>query len=266
MRDSPARLAAAIDHTLLQFEPQDDDAAQTRQVDTLCREAAQYGFAAVCVRPRHVAMARRVLDALNASAKLAVVIAFPVERRALASEQAAPSLGAVSTEAKCAEIAQALADGADELDVVLNIAQWRVERDTPDAPNTARELRALVQAAQGRAIKLILETDLHNRQAITRLCGLAATSGVAMVKTSTGMLDGAVGATPEVIGWMREALAVQGQPVGIKASGGVRTAAHALALLESGATRLGTSAGPRIVAEGQGLHASTVPYAGQALY
>ncbi|MBK8189644.1 MAG: deoxyribose-phosphate aldolase [Vampirovibrionales bacterium] len=246
---TPEALARVIDHTLLQFDPAEDADAQRRRIEALCREATREGFAAVCVRPVHAAIARRALDALQSSAHLAVVIAFPSERAALRRECAHPTFGGAATADKLAEIAQALADGADELDIVMNLALFQRERAESEWTQTAREWRALTQAAAGRPVKLILETDWHNPDDIAPLCRLAAECGVAMVKTSTGMAIDAPGATPDIIARMGAALAGQSRSVGVKASGGVRSAAQALALLQAGATRLGTSAGPHLLAQ-----------------
>src|SRR5262249_51174095 len=146
--------------------------------------------------------------------------------------------------------------GADELDVVLNVGQFRQEAATGVFSNTLKELEALQQAAQGRPVKVIIETDLLSLDEIRQATRLCHQAQVAMVKTCTGFVQGGEGATLEKVQTIRQTLDAMSSPLGIKASGGIRTAAHALQLLEAGATRLGASAGIQILQEYAALEPS----------
>jgi deoxyribose-phosphate aldolase len=251
------RLAGLIDHTKLVFSPGEDESAA---ITTLCREAREEGFYAVCVRPRHVRIAK---DALRGSeVRVAAVIGFPAEKMPLARERECPTIGNFPTAHKLAEVRQVLAGGADELDVVLPIARLKAEAATHSASavqakadskfsggtwatgemsSVRAELAALRAASAGVPLKAILETDLLTPEELAMAVAWCVETGVDMLKTSTGMLEGAQGATPEVIRALADLLRRLDAPLGIKASGGVRTREQAMALLEAGATRIGAS-------------------------
>jgi deoxyribose-phosphate aldolase len=209
-------LAGFIEHTLLRAE------ATAADIERLCAEARQYGFIAVCANGSWVRYARDLLA--GSPVMVSSVVGFP--------------LGAMSTEAKCFETETAVLHGAHEIDVVLNVGRLRRRDDR----YVAEELREIVRAAAGRAVKVILETCLLENDEKIRACRLAVESGARFVKTSTGFSSG--GATIEDVKLMRQTV---GPDFGIKASGGIRNARTAIGLIEAGATRLGTSYGVRIL-------------------
>jgi deoxyribose-phosphate aldolase len=213
---TPKQLASYIDHTLLRAD------AATEDIEKLCAEAREYSFCCVCVNGSWVRHARHLLE--GSSVKVASVAGFP--------------LGAMSTAAKCFEINAAIDDGAEEIDVVLNIGRLK----QGDDGFVFRELCETVRAAAGRTVKVILETCLLTRDEKIRACRLVVESGAHFVKTSTGFSSG--GATVDDVTLIRETV---GPDFGIKASGGIRDASAALAMIEAGATRIGTSAGVAIV-------------------
>ncbi|MCY0993081.1 deoxyribose-phosphate aldolase [Nannocystis sp. ILAH1] len=219
-RLSRAELAATIDHTLLRAT------ATAAQVEQLCREAHAGGFFSVCVQPSRVALARATLASLGASAKVCTVIGFP--------------LGANTPAIKAAEAAQAVADGADELDMVIALGALR---DGDEAAVLA-DIQGVVGAAGGEHLtKVILETALLTPEEIDVACRLGVAGGARFVKTSTGFGPG--GATVAAVQRMRAAV---GPEFGVKASGGIADAAAARAMLAAGASRLGASASVAIVA------------------
>jgi deoxyribose-phosphate aldolase len=212
---TPGDLAPYLDHTLLA------PGATAAEVARLCEEARRYRFAAVCVRAGFAPQARDLLQ--GASVHLAVVVDFPA--------------GEGSTEARVAEAREACRLGAQELDLVvarprLHAGRWAEVLD---------DLVAVVRAVPA-PVKVILETGALDRDQIVAGAAVVRASGAAYVKTSTGFGPG--GATPEAVALLR---AVVGSGVGVKASGGVRTTAQALALLRAGASRLGCSASVAIV-------------------
>jgi deoxyribose-phosphate aldolase len=217
-------LAATIDHTRL--APQTTAA----EVEQLCAEAREHGFAAVCVNGVFVPRCVRALA--GSAVRTCTVVGFP--------------LGAMATRAKREEARIALDDGARELDMVLQLGALL----DGDLAAVARDIEAVVAPAHGAGarVKVILETGLLARESIVRACRIAAECGADFVKTSTGF--GPRGATCEDIELMRASVRpLVGDRMGIKAAGGIRTAAQARALLAAGATRLGTSAGLAILAE-----------------
>jgi deoxyribose-phosphate aldolase len=216
---TPRALAQYIDHTILKPD------ASARAVEQLCEEAREFGFFSVCVNGSRVAQARTLLN--DSGVKVAAVVGFP--------------LGATDSDTKRFETEAAVDNGAEEIDLVLNIG-WLKEGE--DA-QVSRELRDVVEAADERTVKVILETCLLTREEKIRACQLVAESGAHFVKTSTGF--GAGGATLEDVKLMREQV---GPKFGVKASGGIRDTATALAMIKAGATRLGTSSGVAII---QGL-------------
>lgn len=210
------KLNKFIDHTLLKPD------ATAQQIEQLCREAIQYDFFAVCVNPCWVAKAKGLLK--GSSVKVCSVIGFP--------------LGANTSEIKVAETRRALADGADEIDMVLHLGALKAgEKDV-----VREDIAAVVAAAEGRPVKLILETCLLTQDQKKEACRLALEAGAAFVKTSTGFSTG--GATVEDVTLMRQEV---GDRCGVKASGGIKDRQSAVAMIEAGATRLGTSSGVAIL-------------------
>ncbi len=211
-------LASYIDHTLLRPE------ASFAEVDRLCAEAKQYGFASVCVNPYWVSAAASALQ--GSAVRVCTVIGFP--------------LGANSTSTKVTEARGALADGATELDMVLNLGALKSGIEQV----VASDIAAVAQAAHdgGAILKVILETCLLSESEKILACRLAAQSGADFVKTSTGFAKS--GATVEDIELMRRTV---GPALGVKASGGIRTQADALRMIAAGATRIGASASVAIV-------------------
>ena len=211
------QIARMIDHTLLKPD------AVTSEIEALCKEARVYGFASVCVNPCWVKLCAELLK--DSEVKVCTVIGFP--------------LGAASPETKAFETKQAIADGAGEVDMVINIGALK-DRDTG---TVEYDIRAVTDAAVGKAlVKVIIETSLLTDEEKRLACELAVKAGADFVKTSTGFSGG--GATVQDIKLMREAV---GPDIGVKASGGVRDKESALAMVEAGATRIGASAGVSIV-------------------
>lgn len=215
-RMTRAGLARTIDHTLLRPD------ATARDIERLCAEALEHGFFSVCVNGDRVALAASRLEA--SEVKVVAVAGFP--------------LGATDGDVKRFE-AEALIDlGAQEIDVVINIGRLK----DGDDRGVLRELRDVVEGAQGVPVKVILETCLLTEDEKRRGCSLAVEAGARWVKTSTGFSTG--GATLADIRLLRS---VTDAAVGVKASGGIRDTATALAMIEAGAARLGVSAGVEIV-------------------
>jgi deoxyribose-phosphate aldolase len=212
-----AELARFIDHTNLHPD------ATSADIERLCAEAKLHGFWAVCVNPGRITLAVHRLE--DSAVKVATVIGFP--------------LGATDGDAKRYEAELAVDLGAQELDVVLNLGRLK----DGDDRSVLRELRDVVEAADGVPVKVILETCLLNDDEKRRACSLAVEAGARMVKTSTGFSRR--GATVEDVRLLRESV---GPKFGVKASGGIRDASTALAMIEAGATRLGTSASLAILA------------------
>jgi deoxyribose-phosphate aldolase len=212
--------AKMIEHTLLKPE------ARREQVATLCHEAAEYGFHAVMVNPANIAQCVAALR--GTGVVVGTVIGFP--------------LGATTTAAKVAEAADALRLGATELDMVLNIGALK----SGDAELVKLEIQALAALchASGALLKVILETALLCDEEKTLACRLAADAGASFVKSSTGFAS--AGATVEDIALMRR---VVGEKMGVKAAGGIRTAAALLTMVAAGANRIGASASVEIMRE-----------------
>lgn len=208
-------LAGMIDHTALK--------ANTRasQIDELCREAMQYHFASVCVKSSWVPRCVRNLE--NSPVNVCAVIGFP--------------LGAASTQAKAAEAAIAVQQGAEELDMVINIGKL-LDADHDFVRN---DIAAVVNASQGKTVKVIIEICYLDNKEIVKACTLAMDAGADFVKTSTGFGTG--GATVEAVRLMRQTV----PEMGVKAAGGIRTREDALRMIEAGASRIGASAGIAIV-------------------
>ena len=208
-----ARIADFIDHTLLKPE------AVRAEIEKLCDEAAAHRFAAVCVNPVWVPLCAQRLR--GTSVKVATVIGFP--------------LGANHPETKAAEGARAIQDGARELDMVAALGMIK----TGDWDHVARDIAAVVGAAGGNLVKVIIESSVLSPTEIIKASAIAKESGAQYVKTSTGF-HASGGATAEAVALMRLAV---GDDLGVKASGGVRDCSAALRMIASGATRIGTSGG-----------------------
>lgn len=215
--------AKYIDHTLLKPE------ATAKQIVDLCAEAREYNFASVCINPTHVKLAAQLLK--DSPVKVCTVIGFP--------------LGANTTSVKRYETQQALADGATEVDMVINIGALK----SGDSDLVEKDIAEVCQVAHaGRAIcKVILETALLTNDEKVQACLLAKQAGADFVKTSTGFGGG--GATVHDVALMRQAV---GPSLGVKASGGIRTFADAREMIAAGATRIGASAGVKIIQESRG--------------
>lgn len=217
---TPGRLARYIDHTLLAPD------APPSAVARLAEEAAEHGFAAVCVPPAHVPLAAGILA--GTAVRVGTVVAFP--------------LGYAHPAIRIAESRQAVADGAVELDTVLNLSWLKGGEDGRVGDDLAGWAAALRAEGDGLTLKVIVETALLDDAEKERAAHLVAASGADFVKTSTGFAKG--GATVEDVALL--ARAVEGR-IGVKASGGIRDTAAALALIAAGAGRLGTSAGAALL-------------------
>lgn len=214
----PASLASYIDHTLLKPE------ATVADIEKICAEAREHRFASVCVNPSYIALVAKELSGTGVTP--CCVVGFP--------------FGTHTPEAKAAETAQAVAEGAREVDMVLNVGAAK----SGDWDLVERDIAAVVKAAGGKGgVKVILETCLLTDEEKVKACQLSKKAGAAFVKTSTGYSSG--GATAHDVALMRAAV---GPDMGVKASGGVRTYEDAVAMIEAGASRLGASAGVKIIA------------------
>ncbi|MEK3880083.1 MULTISPECIES: deoxyribose-phosphate aldolase [unclassified Paenibacillus] len=214
---SETTISGIIDHTLLKADARKDD------IIKLAEEAKAYKFASVCVNPAWVATAHAVLKD-TPEVKVCTVIGFP--------------LGASTPETKAFETKDAIANGAGEVDMVINIGALKDGNDEL----VKRDMVAVVEAARGKALtKVIIEACLLTEEEKVRACKLAVEAGADFVKTSTGFSTG--GATKEDIALMR---ATVGPEIGVKASGGVRSAEDALVMIGAGASRIGTSGGVAI--------------------
>lgn len=221
--------AKYIDHTVL--VPQ----ATRADIAKLCSEANENGFFAVCVNPHYVRLAVKELSSSNVA--VATVVGFP--------------LGVNLTDIKIAEAQRAVSEGAEELDMVINVGALKDK----EYDLVTEEIRAIVKIAGPRIVKVIIETDLLTQEDKVAAIKACMKAGAGMVKTSTGFVKDGVGATVEDVKLIKETL--DGAPLGIKASGGIRDAEKARALIEAGATRLGTSSGVAIV---KGLQAVAGAY------
>lgn len=213
-------IAKYIDHTLLKPDAKKD------QIMKLCEEAKQYGFAAVCVNPVWVSLCTEVLDypQKNSDIKICAVIGFP--------------LGANCRNIKADEAKEAFLQGADEIDMVMNIGKLK----SGDIIEVKLDVQAVRLAVPKATLKVIIETCLLTREEKILACKIAKDAGADFVKTSTGFSTG--GATVEDVRLMRETV---GLKMGVKASGGIKDYATAKAMIVVGATRLGCSAGIAIV-------------------
>jgi deoxyribose-phosphate aldolase len=218
LKKSPESIAKIIDHTNLKPD------AATKDIEKLCEEAKKYGFASVCVNPSYVSFSKNLLEDTNI--KVCTVIGFP--------------LGANTSKIKFFETTDAVRNGADEIDMVINIGALKSGLDD----KIKNDIAGVVAAAEGRIVKVIIETGLLNKYEKLRACKASKEAGANFVKTSTGF--GVSGATVEDIKLLKENI---GSNMGIKASGGIRNLKTALNMVDVGVARIGTSSGVQIMEE-----------------
>ena len=218
MKITKQQLAEMIDHSLLRPN------ATLNELSKLCEESIQYGFKAVCVNPIHVEEAARILKGSNVL--ISSVVGFP--------------FGTHATETKAFETEKVIRLGAREIDMVIRVGALKEGRDR----EVVEDIRAVVQAAGGSPVKVILETCYLTDEEKIRACKLCVEAGASFVKTSTGFASG--GATVEDVRLMRETV---GKRFGVKAAGGIRTFEDAIKIIEAGANRLGTSSSVAIMKE-----------------
>ncbi|NCD01262.1 deoxyribose-phosphate aldolase [bacterium] len=209
-------IASYIDHTVLAAN------ATSEKIATICKEAIEYKFASVCVNSCHVKECSNKLK--NTDVAVCTVVGFP--------------LGAMSTKAKAFEALQAIEDGADEIDMVINIGWLKDGKDDL----VLKDIKALKEACGDKLLKVIIETCLLSDEEKVKACSLAKKAGADFVKTSTGFSTG--GARVEDVALMRKTV---GNELGVKASGGIHNYEEAKAMIDAGATRIGASCGVAIV-------------------
>lgn len=205
-----------IDHTLLKPD------ASIEALKNLCAEAKKYNFKSVCVNPAFIELCKKELE--GSDVLVCTVIGFP--------------LGATLPQAKALETREAVFAGADEIDMVINVSMLKAGNDE----YVYNEIAKVRRSCEGKTLKVIIETCLLTDEEKVRACLLAKKAKADFVKTSTGFSTG--GATVHDVRLMRETV---GEKMGVKASGGVRTHEDLLAMVEAGATRIGTSSGPKII-------------------
>lgn len=211
-----------IEHTLLKQD------ATRAEITKLLEEACQYSFLGVCVNPCNVSYAHQYLkDTDRSDVKVVTVIGFP--------------LGQATCESKVLETVDAIKNGADEIDMVINGGKLKDK----DYDYIVDEISKVKSACQGRNLKVIIETDLLTKEEIKIACELCIKGGANFVKTSTGFVKNGVGAKAEDVKLMYET--VKNAGLQVKASGGIRDKEAALKMIEAGAVRLGTSSGVKIV-------------------
>lgn len=208
-----------VEHTLLKQD------ATKAELIKLFEEAKQYNFLGVCVNPCYVELAKENLK--NSDVKIVTVIGFP--------------LGANTTKTKVFETVNAINDGADEIDMVINVTKLK-DRENDYIVD---EIKQIKHACQGHNLKVIIETDLLDKDEIKLACELCIKGGADFVKTSTGFVKNGVGAKVEDVKLMYDTVNFAGLQV--KASGGIRDKEAAIAMIKAGAARLGTSSGIKIV-------------------
>ncbi len=213
---SKLELAKYIDHTLLKPE------ATKLQIQNLCEEALKYNFYAVCINSSHLQTAKEILR--KSQVKIASVVGFP--------------LGACDSNVKKFEAKKAIDSGAHELDMVIHLGAIKSE----DWLYVEQEIKDIILISQGQPVKVIFETHMLTDAEKIKLCQICTSTGVTFVKTSTGFLGG--GATISDVQLMKSHI---GPKVLVKASGGVRDYATAIAMIDAGASRIGTSAGVAII-------------------
>lgn len=213
---SKKEIANYIDHTALKPD------TTIMDIGKLCDEADKYNFASVCINPYFVKLCSDKLK--NSEVKICTVIGFP--------------LGANSTETKIAEVKQAIKDGADELDMVINIGALKSKK----YDFVLEDIKAVVKNSEDKCVKVILETCLLTDDEKIKACELSKEAGADFVKTSTGFSTG--GATVSDVKLMKKTV---GETMKVKASGGIHSYNEAVGMIEAGASRLGASAGVKIV-------------------
>lgn len=209
-------VAKYIDHTLLKPD------STREQIDKILEEAKKYQFKSVCINPTHVSYASQQL--LDTDVLVCTVIGFP--------------LGATTTDVKVFETENAIKNGASEIDMVINIGALKDQR----YDEVQKDIEGVIAAANGKTVKVIIETVLLTDEEKVKACELAEKAGATFVKTSTGFADG--GATPEDVKLMKDTV---GNRLEVKASGGVRSLEDFEKMIEAGATRIGASAGVQII-------------------
>lgn len=225
----PEGIARLIDHTLLRPD------ATVERVSQLCREAAEWEFAAVCVHPHYVERVVRWLRKTRVA--VATVVGFP--------------LGATTTLAKVVETREAILQGAREIDMVMNIGAFK----SGELHRVSDEIRTVVAIADDVTVKVILENALLTAVEKEETCRICVDAGAHFVKTSTGFQSG--GATVEDVALMRR---VVGERCGVKASGGIRDLDTLRRMVMAGATRIGTSSGVAILTQAGGNHGFMAPH------
>lgn len=213
------QLSRYIDHTLLKAD------AQSGQIEKLCAEAKEHGFFSVCVNTSYVKACAEHLS--GSSVKVCCVVGFP--------------LGTMDTASKAFETKTAIANGAQEIDMVIHVGALKDRR----LDYVREDIKAVVQAADGHTVKVIIETSLLNQEDKVLACKAALEAGAHFVKTSTGFGGG--GATVDDVALMKSTV---GSSMEVKASGGIKDAQQAKAMIDAGATRLGTSSGITIIQGG----------------
>ena len=213
-------LASYIDQTFLRAD------ATEEEIEKLCSESVKYGFASVCVNPFWVKTCKRVLK--KTQVKVCTVVGFP--------------LGANVSCVKAFEAEQAVKDGADEIDMVINIGALK----SGNYDEVRKDIASVIRVVKGRTVKLILETCYLTAREIVQACRIASLAGVSFVKTSTGFGSG--GAKVQDVKLIKE---VSGPVMKVKASGRIRDYNTAVKLIKAGADRLGTSSGVKILLKGQ---------------
>lgn len=208
-----------IEHTLLKQDAKKSD------FEKLFKEAMDYNFLGVCINPAYVKMAKDALK--NSEVKVVTVVGFP--------------LGANRSDAKAFETSRAVEDGADEIDMVINVSAIK----NKDYDFVVNDIKTVKEACKDRPLKVILETDLLEKDEIKKACELCVEAKADFVKTSTGFVKNGVGAKAEDVKLMYETVSPYGLKV--KASGGIRDKEAALKMIEAGAERLGTSSGVKIM-------------------
>lgn len=209
-------ISKLIDHTLLKATATEED------IKNLCQEAITHNFKSVCVNPNYVNLAKQLLA--DSDVLVCTVIGFP--------------LGANTIGTKVFETVNAISNGADEIDMVINVGKAKDH----DYDYIKKEIEELVHAANGNVLKVILETCYLTNEEIVKVCEAAVAAGASFVKTSTGFGTG--GATIEHVKLMKS---VVGDHLGVKASGGIRTYDDFMAMVDAGATRIGASSGIAII-------------------
>jgi len=211
-------IAKMIDHTMLKAD------ATTETIKRYCSEAKEYGFASVCVNTCHVPLVAEELK--GSDVKVCCVVGFP--------------LGAMSTAAKAFEAKTAVQDGADEVDMVINVGGMKDR----NYEMVKADIKAVVDASEGRTVKVIIETCLLTKDEIVKACELSVEAGASFVKTSTGFSTG--GAIASDVALMKKTV---GDRAKVKASGGIRTYEQAMELINAGADRIGAGNGVILLAK-----------------